>query len=312
METVWITGGKGFIGKNLAIYLANKGFKVIGVGHGSWIEAEYRANGYTAWFNAEITFSTLTHIRKQFGYPKVIYHLAGGSSVAPSIERPYEDFQRTVDTTALLLEWVRQSSTGVKVVGVSSAAVYGSQYSGHILESENLTPFSPYGFHKLMLETLFESYSKTFGLDLAVVRLFSVYGPGLQKQLIWDLCNKIANCNGNQIHLHGKGTESRDWLYISDAVCLLNTVADCSSGNEKMVVVNGGSGIGTTISDIAHSLVDAWGGDYNITFSGESRQGDPVSLIADVNLAKKIGFEAKVDISDGLTNVVRWYKENKF
>jgi UDP-glucose 4-epimerase len=217
-----------------------------------------------------------------------------------------------VDTTALLLEWVRQSSIGVKVVGVSSAAVYGSQYSGHILESENLTPLSPYGFHKLMLETLFESYSNTFGLDLAVVRLFSVYGPGLKKQLIWDLCNKIASCNGNQIHLHGKGTEFRDWLYISDAVCLLNSVADCSSGNEKMIVVNGGSGIGITISDIAHSLVDAWGGDYKITFSGESRQGDPVSLIADVSLAKKIGFEAQVDISDGLTNVVRWYKENKF
>ena len=91
------------------------------------------------------------------GPPDYIFHLAGGSSVGASIANPYEDFSRTVATTAELLEWMRLAAQNATLVSVSSAAVYGAGHTGPIREEHALLPFSPYGYHKLMMENLCQS-----------------------------------------------------------------------------------------------------------------------------------------------------------
>src|SRR5690606_6704125 len=103
MNSIWITGGKGFIGRNLARTIAGNQKKVFGIGHGFWTQEDCIQWSYESWMNAEIDFASLNHLASQTGLPETIYHLAGGSAVAPSIQNPYEDFQRTVDTTARLL-----------------------------------------------------------------------------------------------------------------------------------------------------------------------------------------------------------------
>ncbi len=306
MTTVWITGGKGFIGRNLAKFIAKKNTIVYGIGHGFWTDDDFRAWGFSHWLNAEIDFAGMNQLVSDFGKPDIIFHLAGGSAVGPSIQNPYEDFQRTVDTTARMLEWVRQSSPDSKVIGVSSAAVYGSAFNEPISELQNGRPFSPYGFHKSMLEALFSSYRDSFDLDLSIVRFFSVYGPGLKKQLLWDLCQKIEKSDSAEITLNGKGSEVRDWLHISDAIELLWLLANKTPHDTS--VVNGGTGTGTTIAEIASLVCEQWGNNYNVKFSGISRKGDPNSLVADVSLANELGFKPKNSIQQGISEVVSWYK----
>lgn len=309
MTKVWITGGKGFIGRHLAKFISSPKIQVSGLGHGSWTDAEFRRWGFTEWFNADIDFASLTQLSKQSGAPDTIIHLAGGSAVGPSLEHPFEDFQRTVDCTARLLDWTRQYAPEVRIVAASSAAVYGSGFISPISESESSTPFSPYGFHKSMLESLFASYRASFELDLSVVRLFSVYGSGLKKQLIWDICRKLHTSETKQILLHGTGGEMRDWLHIDDAVRLLWKVVHAES--EFAPVINGGTGEGVATAQVFDMVSNAWGGSHKAMFSGQCRKGDPTYLVADTTLSKRLGFNASVTLPEGIKDVVRWYKQEQ-
>ena len=112
--------------------------------------------------------------------------------LARRLPTPMKTSTRTVATTAELLEWMRLAARNAKLVSVSSAAVYGAGHTGPIREEDALLPFSPYGYHKLMMENLCQSYAVNYGLSVMVVRLFSVYGSWLKKQLLWDMCSSLA------------------------------------------------------------------------------------------------------------------------
>jgi len=300
----WITGARGFIGRALARHLASAGVEVAGVGHGHWPDAA--AAGVDCWVNADIHAASLDLLLSRAGAPAAIYHLAGGSAVGPSFANPLEDFERTVHTTARLLEWVRCHAPDTPVVAVSSAAVYGAGHEGAIAETTPLAPYSPYGHHKAVMESLCRSYGDNFGLRTAIVRVFSAYGEGLRKQLPWDLCGRLA-AGGRALTLDGTGTERRDWIHVDDVVHSLVRVADASP-SALCPVVNCGTGTTHTVADFARLLVDAWGTPCAIEFSGRARPGDPRSLVADVTRLRELVGLSPRPLAEGLAAYVRWFK----
>jgi len=304
--TIWITGAKGFIGRHLALYLTRQGHKVYGIGHGLWPSIEAATWGLEGWINGEIDAPNLEVLRQASGIPSVVFHLAGGSSVGSSLANPSEDFSRTVTTTARLVEWLRISAPDARLVAVSSAAVYGARHNDSIKETSPPQPFSPYGHHKLMMEQLCRSYSEAFGLRCAVVRLFSVYGPWLRKQLLWDVCCKLAG-GAKVLQLGGSGGELRDWVEIRDVVRLLGLAASIDS--DDLVLLNGGSGIGAPVATVAALVVEAWGEPIPIEFTGEGRRGDPFSLVACSNALVGNPFTWEIELAAGIANYVRWFKE---
>ena len=189
--SIWVTGAKGFVGGFLARGLANAGHEVHGIGHGALEDPDKRRLGLQIWINGEIDATNLNALAIRSGLPTTVYHLAGGSSVGLSISQPYEDFFRTVVSTARLLDWLRSSAPECRLISVSSAAVYGANHEGPISVNGATLPMSPYGQHKLMMEQMCRSYAVTFGIRSTVARLFSVYGPRLRKQLLWDLCSRL-------------------------------------------------------------------------------------------------------------------------
>ena len=239
--------------------------------------------------------------------PDTIFHLAGGSSVGLSIAQPFEDFSRTVSSTARLLEWLRGSAPECRLIVASSAAVYGAQYNGPISEDAEPVPMSPYGQHKLMMEQLCRSYAVTFGLRSTVARLFSVYGPHLRKQLLWDMCSRLQRGERTLV-LGGTGAEVRDWIDVRDAARLFAKIAEVPQ-RESYQVLNGGSGLGTTVADITGMLVKNWGGDIAVRFSGIVRPGDPFSLLADDAKLRRLPFDWQIPLDRGLAEYVPWFKE---
>ena len=306
IKTIWITGGRGFIGRCLAMRASQAAVKVYGIGHGFWTAEEAGQCGFSSWVNGEIESTNLKQLAQLSGLPDVVFHLAGGSSVGLSMLNPSEYFRRTVETTSRLVEWLRTESVLSRLVCVSSAAVYGSGHLGTIPENARVSPYSPYGYHKLMMENICSSYSQNFGIQSCIVRLFSVYGVALKKQLIWDIFGKLDANSSGPLTLGGTGREIRDWLYISDAVKLLWTAATSSSPNCS--VINGGSGVGVSVSAIARLVCNAWGTDVDIAFSGVSRKGDPDSLVANISRARHLGFECEVTLKDGILNTLKWYR----
>jgi UDP-glucose 4-epimerase len=224
------------------------------------------------------------------------------------MSNPARDFERTVVSTAHLLEFVRLECPASRVVAISSAAVFGSRYKGPIAEGAATDPCSVYGYNKLMMEELCRNYSRSYGIRCAIVRLFSAYGPWLCKQLIWDLCS-VLQTGAQRISLGGTGGEVRDWGEIQDVVRAVECVGSIES--QELVVINGGSGIRRTVSDFADTLVKVWGGGVGVDFSGEVRKGDPFCLLSTTDKLAELGFRWNVDLSTGIRRYVQWYKNYK-
>jgi UDP-glucose 4-epimerase len=310
-ELVWVTGAHGFIGRNVARVCEGAGHQVIGIGHGAWPALEARAWGISRWLNGDIASSNLGALRNLCGLPDVVVHLAGGSSVGSAIAQPREDFSRTVASTIELFEWLRQESPETRVVAVSTAAVYGDNHAGLISEDAVLKPYSPYGFHKLMMESICESYGASYGMRSIVARLFSVYGDDLKKQLLWDLCNKLL-IDADRAVLGGSGDELRDWVAVDDVAHILSRLAALATSDVPKL--NVGTGIGTTVRQVARHVLKAWHGSAaarsTLSFTGISRPGDPFSLIASPNKISKLGFSCNVSVDDGVSKYVAWFKRS--
>ena len=307
MAQVWITGTRGFIGRHLACWLSRQGHTVAGIGHGPWAPAEARGWGVERWLNGGIHAGNLQQLLRGGRSPDCIFHLAGGSSVGASIANPYEDFTRTVATTAELLEWMRLAASNARLVSVSSAAVYGAGHTGPIREEQTLLPFSPYGYHKLMMENVCLSYAANYGLSITLVRLFSVYGSWLKKQLLWDMCSSLA-AGTRQLVLGGTGEELRDWTDIRDVVRALEFAMGLASDAEA--VFNVGSGEATSVATIAAKVLECWPASARVVFSGKARPGNPSSLVADNRFLQKQGFAWNVAVERGVRDYVEWYLQS--
>jgi UDP-glucose 4-epimerase len=300
MKTVCIAGAFGFIGRHTARLFATKGWHVTGIGHGSWDRAGWQQWGLSDWHLTDVTLdSMLTYA----GRPDVIIHCAGSGSVGFSMGHPFQDFYRTVSTTAAVLEFIRMQSPATRLVYPSSAGVYGVAEKLPIQESAPLQPISLYGVHKKMAEDLCRSYAKHFDVSVAIVRLFSIYGCTLRKQLLWDACTKLSNMENN---FFGSGMERRDWLHIDDAAFLLfeagiNASHDCPT-------VNGGSGLGISTREILAELFLCFGWSTPPLFSGTTRLGDPVDYIADISKARQWNWCPSKTWQEGVREYVEWYK----
>lgn len=305
MASAWVTGARGFIGRRLVHHLRDEGLTVCGIGHGHlpanlWAEA-----GLAHWLNSEITAEALSQLAADHGAPTLIFHLAGGSAVGPSLNAPFEDFMRTAGTTARLLEWLRTHSPRSKLVVASSAAVYGDTRGTPADESRPSSPVSPYGFHKLMMEQLCHEYSQVFGLETAVLRMFSVYGEGLRKQLLWDCGGKLM-AESDSIELGGTGEELRDWIHIDDAVAMMRHVA--SLAGVSCPIFNGGSGVAVKVRDIVALLSQSLQRPKRVKFSGISRRGDPIVLVANTARITATGISCRVPLNVGMQRYADWFK----
>jgi UDP-glucose 4-epimerase len=299
-RTILVTGAHGFIGRHIARDLARRGNEVLGIGHGSWDKGERLRWGIRQWFESDVALDALREAGAVFD---AVVHCAGSGSVSASASDPHGCFQRTVASTAAALEFARLGKHQARVVLLSSAAVYGRQGESRIDETEPTAPISTYGFHKATAEQLARGYATTFRVPVAVLRLFSVYGPGLRKQLLWDACRKLTAAKPS---FSGTGSETRDWVHVEDVAALVTLAIDRAA--EDCPVVNGGTGDAVSISDVVERLADALGTSSRPSFDGHPREGDPPHLIADPSRALAWGWKTRWNIDQGLQAYAEWFR----
>ena len=194
-----------------------------------------------------------------------------------------------------------------KIIFASSAAVYGNPKHLPIKELDDVDPISPYGKHKLLAESLITKFYQDYKVAACSLRIFSVYGPGLKKQLLWDVYNKAMDAKGDSISLYGTGLESRDYIYIDDLLSAIDLVL--KNGDFNGTIYNVASGVEVEIQKITKLLVSKLNKNINIQFNGVVKEGDPLNWLSDITRLKKMGYKSEVSIEVGVKRYVEWLEK---
>ena len=299
-KTVLITGGFGFLGRAVAHKFKQLDYRVVGIGRGRWGPEDALVHGFDVWLDANISLFSLMNLKERFD---LVVHCGGNSSVGYSLANPLQDFAKTVQGTVELLEFLRVTESKALLVYPSSAGVYGAKDDAPIKETDSLNPISPYGYHKRIAEELLESYSKSYGSRVVVIRFFSVYGPGLTKQLLWDAGAKLRAAGNGEAVFWGTGEETRDWINSADAADL---VIAASRSEERFFILNGASGIRVTVRQTLEILKSSMGINSEIVFNGTVREGDPRFYHADVSRSLSLGWQPTTALHEGIQKYTQW------
>jgi len=237
---------------------------------------------------------------------EVVINASGSGNVPYSMTHPVIDFESNSLDTIRVLDTIRKYQPACRYIHISSAAVYGDPKQLPIHESDASMPLSPYGWHKLISEQLCNEYSSLYGIRLAVIRPFSVYGKGLKKQLFWDLFNKIAHSSG-VIELHGTGNESRDFIHVEDMVKAIALTIE--KGRMQGEIYNVASGEETTIQQAVQYFIETLRKPVEYKFNGRVRAGDPLNWRADISKLQSLGFTSSYTLRSGLAEVSVWLQQ---
>ncbi len=298
-ETVLLTGAAGFIGRAMARALASDGKEVIGVDMAPPENAPVASLARYA--QLQLPHHGLEELIDEHR-PFAAIHCAGRASVPLSFDDPGADFHCGTVVTFELLDALRRRVPGCRFIFLSSAAVYGEPDSLPVSELEPVKPISPYGFHKRQCELLCEEFASIYGMPTSALRIFSAYGPGLRRQVIWDLCYRLLT--EGKLELKGTGAESRDFVHVKDIVRAAIAVLD----NAEMVgeVYNVARGEEVAIRELAERLVAALGIEAEPVFDGVVPPGNPGNWRADITKLERLGFSPIISLEDGLSSFATW------
>jgi len=320
MKTVLVTGGCGFIGRQVVGTLLKQDCLVRVVDNLSNSELDSLAEfGPVEEVSPErlglpqrsIQFIKADILDEQTaelacdGMQSVI-HLAANTGVGPSVENPRLDCVTNVIGTLNYLEGCRKNNVGSFVLASSGATVGEVQPPIH--EKLPPRPVSPYGASKLACEGYCAAYAQTFGLKTVALRFGNVYGPGSERKS--SVVAKFIRhaLNGERLPVFGDGRQTRDFIFIDDLVkAVLLAVTTEGIGGEIFQIATARE---TTIHELVEVLSDVLvecGCPRPEMESRASRLGDVARNFSDTSKAKRLlGWEAKVGLREGLADTIRW------
>jgi UDP-glucose 4-epimerase len=302
-KVILVTGALGFLGRHVTSFLKEKNYFIIGIDHENCKKYIKNNLGIDKLINKDVSFKIIKSLNYKIDY---IVHCAGSSSVGNSIEKPYLAFKDTVESTCEILEYMRTVNPDSKLIYPSSVAVYGDKADRPIKEIDELSPVSPYGCFKKIVEELCETYSDIYGLNISIIRFFSIYGIYLKKQLLWDACTKFSS-NKNNIYFFGTGEETRDWIHIKDALTLITLIM--RDKQKGFFVVNGASGRKIKNRELITEIAKYFNKNQkDFSFIQKNKIGDPMYYHADITKALNLGWKPKVLLENGIRDYILWFK----
>ena len=292
-----ITGAAGFLGSSLANYLAREGHQVRGL--------DDLSAGDPHALSPDVHFtrgdvSDRPKLWTLLQEVDVVYHLAARVSVPESVLYPRDYNTVNVGGTVALMEAMRD--VGVRrVVLASSGAIYGDLGVIPLRETDNPNPQSPYAVSKLAAEFYVRTIGGLWGIETVSLRIFNAYGPGQHLPAshppVLPYFLQQAQRGGTLV-VHGDGNQMRDYVYVDDVVTAM--VAASTAPDINGLVINIGSGVGTSVRDLVKRVLDVTGGNPEVIYNSRT-SGGVSCLTADLTLAeKKLGYSPSIKLDNGL------------
>jgi len=291
-----VTGAAGFVGSHLAAALQAAGDEVVGIDcFTDYYDPRLKEDNARG---LDVRRTDLAQDPLDVSGFDGVFHLAaqpGVRSFGDVFPRYVRD---NVVATQRLLE--AAAAAGVRVVFVSSSSVYGEAERYPTPEETPPRPLSPYGITKLACEHLARAYQRSFGLDVVVLRYFSVFGPRQRPDMAFTRA-AFALAEGRPFHLYGDGLQTRSFTYVDDAVAA--TVAAMERGEGTY---NVGGGVEATMREAIATLERVAGRRLEVR-SSPPVPGDQRRSQADTTrIRTDLGWQPRVSLEDGLAAQWRW------
>jgi UDP-glucose 4-epimerase len=295
VSTILILGGGGFLAGHIQRRYRALGWRVVSVGREAGAAAgEVRH----AWSLPHPELAHLLAVEQ----PDICVNAAGRASAPASMVEPLADFEASTLLNFHILDDLRRRSPGTVFIHLSSAAVYGDPACLPITEDAPVAPISPYGWHKRLSEMVVEEHARQFSLRGASLRIFSAYGPGLRRQVVWDLISRaVANPDGPLV-LQGLAEDSRDFIHGADVAAALQTIVE--RGELVGESYNLASGVETSMGELAALIMRLLGRGPDIAFDAQRRPGNPGRWHADIGRLRALGFAPSLSLESGVRQMV--------
>ena len=234
-----------------------------------------------------------------------VLHLAGRCGVRYSMEQPHVYLSTNGAGTLNVLEAMRATGTP-KIVLASTSSLYAGQPMPFVETLPVNTPISTYAASKKAAEVLAYTYHHLFGLDVTVLRYFTVYGPAGRPDMSPFRFIKWID-EGRPIQLFGDGTQSRDFTYVDDIAAA--TIAATRKLGYEIINVGGGRKPASLIEMIA--IIEELLGKLASIERRDFHKTDMTETQADIGKAQRmLGWQPQVSFRDGLERAVNWYRDN--
>ena len=354
-KNILITGGAGFIGSGLALYLINEGCTVTVLDnlseqiHGADPEISsplYQSIKEKVRF-IKGTVTSRSDWKKAIDGNEVIVHLAAETGTGQSMYQISHYAAVNIGGTALMLDILANQKTAIKkVIIASSRAIYGEgkyistelgpvypkhrmaadmdkghfevTYPGAVTplqlvatdEESKIHPSSVYGITKQNQEQMVMTVCPTLGIAPVAFRYQNVYGPGQSLTNPYTGILSIFSTlvlNNKPLNIFEDGKESRDFVFISDVIHATFLGIEKEEANGQ--VFNVGTGVPTTVLEVAEGLIRLYGKEVPVTISGNYRLGDIRHNYADLKkIESLLGFSPSVSFAEGLQQFTAWVK----
>lgn len=311
-ESILVTGGAGFIGSHLVDRLLNDGHHVTVIDNfNNFYDPRIKHENIKNYLEHDNFSLVEGDIRDTEAVERAFYtpgcteaiHLAAMAGVRPSVENPYLYQEVNLIGTANILEACRKYDVK-KLILASSSSVYGNNKKLPFSERDRVDdPASPYAATKKAAELIASTYHNLYGLNIACLRFFTVYGPRQRPEMaIHAFADAIWN--NREINIFGDGQSRRDYTYISD---IIEGIMGCRGLDYEYEIFNLGRSDTIRLSDLVARLEKVFGKKARIN-KLPAQPGDVEQTFADITRAReKFGFNPEVSIDEGLVLFKDWY-----
>lgn len=309
MAEIVVTGGQGFLGKNLTDRLASLGEDVCSTYNYTLPTQTPKSN--LSFHRVDVTrFEECLKLINQEN-PKIIFHLVAQPVVTSATRHPFSTEELTIRGSYNMLEAIRQAGSPTAVIYISSDKVYGNNVNA--VETSPLNGIDhPYNVSKICGDVLAQMYAKYYGLPITIVRSANIYGRGdfHWDRLIPGTCRDIIQ--KKPIVLRSNGKQLRDYIYINDLLDAYVSIMDVAllGSIEKGTVINFGSELSWTPIEVVDMLLAcAKQIDTPVSILGKAKDEIDKQHINYEFATKLLGWKPKVSLEDGLDKTFAWYKD---
>ena len=311
MTRVLITGAAGFIGSHLVEACLARGWTVTAIDS---ITTHYSPATKVANAQSFANHPAVTYLEQDLLDVDLkalvrdvdhVFHLAAQAGVRDSWGQSFDVYtQLNVTVHQRLLEAAREATSLGTFVFASSSSVYGDAEALPTSEDQILRPLSPYGATKALGEHLNYLYFRSFDVPIVNLRYFSVYGPRQRPDMAFNRAIDAALSEQDFV-LHGDGSQTRDFTYVSDVVDATILAAMHSDAGATFNIGGGGN---VSMSEALEHLRDRLGGP-TVRRDGFQR-GDARNTSADISRAREqIGYSPRTSLAEGLDAQISWHQD---